>query len=468
MKSEFGIVGLGVMGKSLARNMARHGLRLSLYNRFVQGSEERVAERFIDEFEELKESKGFEDLTSFVDSLRTPRKIMLMVTAGKAVEQMIASITPLLSEGDILIDGGNSHYKDTQRRQETLSAEGIHFLGCGISGGEEGALLGPSLMPGGSEKACNQVLSVLNTIAAKDQQGNACCGYIGPGGSGHFVKMVHNGIEYAEMQLIADVYSLFRKGMGYDPNTIADLFKDWLHNGSRSFLLEITVDILRKKEQGEWLLDQVLDQAGNKGTGSWTTITMAELGIPATTISSALFARYISAFKHERLRASTLYSKPADSSLSLTEKEIHEAYQAARLINHHQGFELLKAASEEYQWKLDRADIARIWTNGCIIRSELMNELTHLYRSSEILLFDPSVVKRIDQSRTSFAKVVSEASLNEIPIPCLSDALQYLSGYIQAEGSANLIQAQRDYFGAHTYQRKDDPEGPPYHTNWKP
>lgn len=467
-KTQFGLIGLGVMGKSLARNLARKGIALSLFNRHTEGIEENVAIDFIAEHhDELSLAQGYDDLAAFVDSIAQPRKIMMMVNAGLAVDAVISELRQLLSAGDVIIDGGNSHYKDTERRAAELESIRIDYIGTGVSGGEKGALEGPSIMPGGTTTAYPKVADFLESISAKDALGKACCAYMGSGGSGHFVKMVHNGIEYAEMQLIAEVYTIFRNLNGFSPDTIADIFESWCQTDLNSYLLEITHQILRKKEGETFLIDLILDKAGNKGTGSWTTIAAAELGVPITLITSALFARYTSAFKNERVLASQKYSGSQKTMSPINIDEIQGAYRIARVINHHQGIHLLDAASLEYHWDLNFPEIARVWTNGCIIRSSLMQDLIAVLSSTQRLLQDSSIIALVEKHRLHLASVVSTGSLAEQSLPCLSAAATYINTYTMEQSSANIIQAQRDFFGAHTYRRVDDPEGPAHHTIWE-
>jgi 6-phosphogluconate dehydrogenase len=463
-KSEFGLIGLGVMGKSLSRNLASNGFSLSIFNRHIQDSEEDIALNLKKEFPELSNTMPFDDLLAFVNSLQKPRKIMLMVNAGKPVDEVLENLIPLLSKNDTIIDGGNSHYKKTQQRIEYLKEHHLYFIGAGISGGEEGALNGPSIMPGGNKNAYKLVQSFLETIAAKDNNGNPCCTYIGEDGSGHFVKMVHNGIEYAEMQLLAEVYFIL-KHSGRNPDEIATILTSWIGTAN-NYLLEITIEILRKKDGEGWLIDSILDKSGNKGTGFWATVAIAELGIPNTMIPSALFTRYISSYKEERIEMSNAYGKKK-STLKIDNDDLLKAYQLARIVNHHQGFKLLHQASITYSWKLNLAEIARIWTNGCIIRSKLMEELTDILKENTNILTSEKIIPQVKKLKLSLNKIVSQSILDEITSPCLSDAANFLNGYSEEHSSANLIQAQRDYFGAHTYQRIDDPSGKPYHTNWK-
>lgn len=466
--TSFGLVGLGVMGKSLARNLVSKGIKVSLFNRHLEGVEERVAADFVGAFTELADAQAYDQLGPFVDSLARPRKIFLMVSAGPVVDLLIASLKPLLDKGDIIIDGGNSHPNDTQRRITELERDELHFLGCGVSGGERGALEGPAIMPGGPRVAYDQVAPYLELIAAKDKNGKPCCAYMGPGGSGHFVKMVHNGIEYAEMQLLAELYQLQRKSRR--PHTATAKFFEQLANGPLAgYLQEITAVIADHREADAFIIDQILDKAGNKGTGNWTTVAMAQLGVPATLIAAALFARYLSARKAERVRAEKAYGLGMDyttEQLPLDDEQLADAYYAAKLINHHQGFDLLREASREYDWSLDLSEIARVWTNGCIIRSALMEELVGLLRDERPLLLQPVLVNRLKKRLDALDGVVTLGGRRQVALPCFAAAAQYLHGYAEAEGSANMIQAQRDYFGAHTYRRVDKDEAESFHTDW--
>jgi 6-phosphogluconate dehydrogenase len=453
-KKEFGLVGLGVMGKSLSRNLAGKGYKLALFNRHITGKEEDVAIQFVSAFQELAQAQGFDDLKAFVQSLDRPRKIFLMVNAGAATDAVIEDLIPLLDPGDIIMDGGNSFYKDTQRRMERLAELGLHFLGCGVSGGEKGALEGPSIMPGGAQAAYGMVQPYLESIAAKDNNAQPCCTYIGNGGAGHFVKMVHNGIEYAEMQLIAEVYFILRQGMGYSPDAIAAIFEQWLKTDAASYLLEITVDILRVREGTGWLLDEVLDAASNKGTGGWATAAAAELGVPATMISEALFARYLSAFVKERSTAAQGFVN-AHTTFTQDTDHLRDAYQLARIINHHQGIHLIDAASTTYHWGLNLPELARVWTNGCIIRSVLMEQLIAALKDTNRLLLYPNLGQKAQNFKQNLSETVINALTAGLEIPCLSVALNFLNGYTNIHSPMNIIQAQRDYFGAHTYVRRD-------------
>ncbi len=462
--SEFGLLGLGVMGKSLCRNLANNGFKISMFNRHVEGVEENVAVDFKNEHQELSSANPFDKLQEFVNSIQKPRKIMLMVNAGKTVDIVIDDLLPHLSEGDILIDGGNSNYNKTKERFDYLKSKKIHFIGTGVSGGEEGALKGPSIMPSGDLEAYKKVQPFLETIAAKDENTLPCCTYIGPEGSGHFVKMVHNGIEYAEMQLLAEVFSIL-SATGKNPDEIADVLETW-KNDADSYLLNITIDILRKKDSNDWLVNKILDKAGNKGTGNWATIATAQLGAPSTLIASALFARYTSFYKEDRVEANKNFSNENDLNLDISSKDLLNTYQFARIINHYQGFNLINQASNFYKWDLNLSEIARIWTGGCIIKSSLMVELVDVLKTTNSILSNEKIIKQINTIKPSANRVVSQCVLKEIPISCLSESLNFFNSYTTENSSANLIQAQRDYFGAHTYQRIDDDSDKFYHTNW--
>lgn len=467
-KSAFGIIGMGVMGQNLAINMANNGVKLSVFNRHVAGKEEGIARKFVSQHPSL-EIQGFEDLQEFVNSVERPRNILLMIQAGPAVDAVIAELIPLLGPEDLIIDGGNSNYLDTNRRDHELAHHGINFIGTGISGGEEGARKGPSIMPGGSRSAYQRIAPFLKNIAAKDSNGGACCTYVGPEGSGHFIKMVHNGIEYAEMQLLAEVYELMRNGLGLLPEEIARSLESWKAKGLDSYLLEITINILQKEENGELLLDKILDAASQKGTGGWSTEAAIRLGAPLNTIADAVMARNISAQKELRQSANERYGpikQKIDQSKDDFISNLMEAYAAARIINHAVGFDLMKEASEQYHWKLNFSEIARIWTNGCIIRSELMSTAVNYFKDTESLLLHPSIIKSVRDQQSSLAYVVGQALIHGYPVPVFSSSMNFFLGYVNGQSSANLIQAQRDYFGAHTYKRVDQPLSESFHTEW--
>ncbi|UXX77757.1 NADP-dependent phosphogluconate dehydrogenase [Reichenbachiella carrageenanivorans] len=463
-KSAFGLFGLGVMGKSLARNLASKGFDISLFNRHVDGQEEDVAKNFKDEFEELSTALAFDDVALFVNSLQKPRKVMLMVNAGKTVDGVIEDLLPFLENGDIIIDGGNSNFNDTKKRFDYLASKNIRFVGTGVSGGEEGALKGPSIMPGGDLEAYKEVQPYLETIAAKDANDLPCCTFIGTEGSGHFVKMVHNGIEYVEMQLLAEVFTIL-KAKGHNPDQIADILASWKAT-TNSYLLEITIDILRKKEGNDWLVNRIMDKAGNKGTGNWTTISSTQLGVPSTMITSALFARYTSFYKEERIEANRNFAPNNTPNLNFSAEELLEAYHFARLMNHYQGFKLIQEASLSNNWGLNLSELSRIWTNGCIIRSDFMMELVSIFKVSDNLLKNDEIIQRIKALKPSAQKVTSQCILNEVAAPNLIESISFLNSFSVANSSANLLQAQRDYFGAHTYQRNDDHTNKFYHTDW--
>lgn len=465
-KAAIGLIGLGVMGTSLARNFAKNGMSIALYNRHVAGKEENVAKNCIAQYPELAQASGFDDLQAFVASLSLPRKVFLMVNAGPAVDAVIAAIRPFLSPGDILMDGGNSHYNDTQRRFDELKELQIHFLGVGVSGGEKGALEGPSIMPGGSKEAYSFVGPSLEKIAAKDINRNPCCTRVGDGGSGHFVKMIHNGIEYAEMQLIAEVYDVLKTNVSLDNEGIASIFKEWNDSDLESYLLEISGNILTHKEDGQYLIDLILDKAKQKGTGGWSTTAALEIGASLDTISQAVMARIVSGYKKERVEASTRFtlSRKANTTLSLA--TVREAYKTARIINHCIGIEALRKASQEYNWALNLSEITRIWTNGCIIRSAFMEQLEPLLSQSETSLFlTEAIQEQLQEGLDALIEFTSFAAQGHTALPVFSAALQYILSYMRGDSSASMIQAQRDYFGAHTYERKDKPGS--FHTNWE-
>ena len=463
--SEFGLFGLGVMGKSLCRNLANNGVKISMFNRHIDGVEEDVAKNFKAQYQELSNAAAFDDIASFVDSLQQPRRIMLMVNAGKTIDYVIEDLLPHLSENDILIDGGNSNYVKTKERFDYLKNKGIHFIGTGVSGGEEGALKGPSIMPSGDLEAYKSVQPFLEKISAKDQNGIPCCTYVGPEGSGHFIKMVHNGVEYVEMQLLAEVCTIL-ESLGKNPDDIANTLESW-KDTANSYLLEITTTIFRKKEGNEWLVKKILDKAGNKGTGNWAAIASAKLGVPSTLIASALSSRYTSFYKEERIQLNKSFRTAGHTEFNVSTNDILEAYQFARIINHYQGFKLISEASKSYAWDLNLSEIARIWTSGCIIQSTLMQNLVDVFKKTSNILTNPTLIDSIKKFKPSAKKVVLQSILNDITSPCLGESIQFFNGITTVYSSANIVQAQRDYFGAHTYQRLDDSSGKNHHTNWK-
>lgn len=466
--TQIGLLGLGVMGKSLALNLASKEMKVSVFNRHLPGVEEDIARDFAASHSGEFSFEAFDDPEKFIASLEPPRNIILMVNAGKTVDIVIENLLPFLEKDDLIIDGGNSHYKDTVKREAQLKKRGILFMGSGISGGEQGALNGPSIMPGGDPEAYNRVGDVLEKIAAKDKNGKACCTYIGPGGAGHFVKMLHNGIEYAEMQFIAELYHFMKASMDLDQEKIAGVFETW-NKEMQSYLLEISIEILRKKENGAFLLDKILDAAKQKGTGGWSTEAALELGVPLDTITASVMTRIISGKKEERLIAAEIYKRiPGKEDFKNLEKGLFEAYKAEQIINHAIGFDMLKSASEDYGWELNLSEIARIWTNGCIIKSGLMDQLVTQFEENneKNLLLHPSIVKLMKKGSRELTHITTAALNSGIPMSGMASALNYFLNFTSAKTSANMIQAQRDYFGAHTYERIDKPRGEFFHTQW--
>ncbi|GAB7388771.1 NADP-dependent phosphogluconate dehydrogenase [Bacillaceae bacterium] len=465
-KQQIGVVGLAVMGKNLALNIESKGFSVSVYNRSPEKTQELLREA------EGRRIVGTYSIGEFVASLETPRKIIMMVKAGKPTDDTIAQLIPYLEKGDILIDGGNSFFRDTQRRSEELAAAGIRFIGAGISGGEEGALKGPAIMPGGPEEAYRLVEPILTAIAAK-VDGVPCCTYIGPDGAGHYVKMVHNGIEYGDMQLICEAYHLLKDVLGLNARELHEVFSEWNRGELDSYLIEITADIFTKidPETDKPLVDVILDMAGQKGTGKWTSQSALDLGIPLSIITEAVFARFLSAMKEERVEASELMKGPEAKPLTLGKEEFIEAVRkalyASKICSYAQGFAQMRAASQEYNWNLRLGDIAMIFRGGCIIRARFLQNIKEAYdRAPELknLLLDPYFKEIVERYQGAWRQVVAVAVERGIPVPALSSALAYYDSYRTAVLPANLLQAQRDYFGAHTYQRVDK-EGV-FHTEW--
>jgi len=465
-KQQVGLIGLAVMGENLALNIESRGYSMAVYNRTTAKT---VV--FINGRAKGKQFVGPHTLKEFVDSLERPRKIILMVKAGQPVDDFINQLVPLLDKGDLLIDGGNSHFPDTIRRNRELAAKGLLFIGTGVSGGEEGALKGPSIMPGGQKEAYELVAPVFRAISAK-VNGEPCCTYIGPDGAGHYVKMVHNGIEYGDMQMICEAYWIMAGGLGLAAKELHDVFAEWNAGDLNSYLIEITRDIFAKTDPqtGKPMVDVILDRAGQKGTGKWTSESALDLGVPAPTIAEAVFARCISAIKDERVAASKLLAGPTtkytgDKAAFI--KAIHDALYASKICSYAQGFQLMRAASQEHKWDLKYGQIAMIWRGGCIIRAHFLNRIKEAYdRKGDLanLLLDPYFKGIIDQSQANWRKVVAAAAELGIPIPAFASALSYYDSYRSARLPANLLQAQRDYFGAHTYERVDKPGT--FHTEW--
>lgn len=469
MKADIGLIGLAVMGENLALNMESKGFTVAVYNRNFPG-EEGVVDRFINGRGKNKHFIGAQSIEQLVESVERPRKIMMMVKAGSPVDELIAQLIPYLSPGDVIIDGGNSDFHDTERRVKEVEEKGIYFIGTGISGGEEGALHGPSIMPGGSASAWPLVKDILQGISAKIEDGTPCCEWIGSGGAGHFVKMVHNGIEYGDMQLISEAYALLKHRKGLDNDSLAIIFDEWNSGELDSFLIEITANILRyKDDEGEHLLDKILDVAGQKGTGKWSAIAAMDENDPLTLITQAVYARMLSALYAERKTASGLYEEKIKVNKDLHVEEVRQALYAAKIISYAQGFSLLHRASIHYGWNLDFGTIARIWRKGCIIRSAFLQKITEAYNKKpglENLLFDDFFRSKIQSTLPAWRKVVSEGALSGVALPATGAALSYFDGLRTLNSSANLIQAQRDYFGAHTYERTDSGRGQFFHTNW--
>jgi 6-phosphogluconate dehydrogenase len=472
-KADIGMIGLAVMGENLALNMENKGFTVAVYNRTVPGVEEGVVERFIQGRGRGKNFIGSVKLEDFVRSLSVPRKIMMMVKAGNPVDSLIEQLLPLLDKGDILIDGGNSHFPDTIRRTKYLESKGMLFIGTGVSGGEEGALLGPSIMPGGSPAAWPLVKPILQAIAAKVADGTPCCDWVGEDGAGHFVKMVHNGIEYGDMQLICEAYQVMKELLGMSAAEMHEVFKKWNTGDLDSYLIEITRDILAFKDNdGQPLVEKILDTAGQKGTGKWTSIVSLDLGTPLTLISEAVYARCLSAMKEERVEASRSLLPPTRRFTGNREaflRDLEQALYASKIISYTQGFVLLHEAAQEYKWNLNYGGIALLWRGGCIIRSAFLAKIKDAFdRNPKLsnLLLDPFFRERMERSQDAWRRVVSDSILHGVWIPAMSTALSYFDGFRNPRLPANLLQAQRDYFGAHQYERIDKPRGQFFHTNW--
>ena len=466
-KQQIGVVGMAVMGKNLALNIESRGYSVALYNRTGSKTEEVLAEN------PDKNLLGTYSVEEFIQSIERPRRIVMMVQAGHGTDATIQSLLPHLDQGDILIDGGNTFFEDTIRRSKELADSGINFIGTGVSGGEEGALKGPSIMPGGQKEAYELVAPILEQISAKAEDGTPCVVYIGPDGAGHYVKMVHNGIEYGDMQLIAESYDLMQNILGLSVDEMAETFSEWNKGELDSFLIEITADILTRKDDlgtGKPIVDVILDAAGNKGTGKWTSQSALDLGVPLPLITESVFARYISAYKEERVAASEILSKPnfeyTGDKAELVEK-IRQALYFSKIMSYAQGFAQLRTASKEYDWNLPFGEIAKIWREGCIIRARSLQKITDAYEREEDLanlLLDDYFKEITEKYQQSVRDVVSLAVQAGVPVPTFSSAIAYFDSYRSKRLPANLIQAQRDYFGAHTYERTDR-EGI-FHYSW--
>ena len=466
-KSDIGLVGLAVMGENLILNMASKGYTVTAYNR----STDKV-EKFVNGRAKGKTIRGAYSVEELVQSLAKPRKIMLMVKAGQAVDDFIEQLIPHLDKGDIIIDGGNTHYPDTNRRTEYLESKGLLFIGTGVSGGEEGALTGPSIMPGGSPAAWEHVKPIFQDISAKVEDGSPCCDWVGEAGAGHFVKMVHNGIEYGDMQLICEAYQLMKDLVGMTHDEMHEVFAEWNEGELNSYLVEITRDILAYKEDGEPLVEKILDKAGQKGTGKWTGIIALDMGIPLTLIGEAVFARCLSAQKDERVEASKVLNGPKvkfEGDKKAFVDDLRQALLAAKMISYAQGYALMREAAKEFGWHLNYGGIALMWRGGCIIRSGFLDNIKHAFDKNgdlKNLLMDDYFNGKIDAAQDGWRRVAATAITSGIPAPAITAALNYYDGYRCERLPANLLQAQRDYFGAHTYERVDKPRGEHFHTNW--
>ncbi|MBQ9961207.1 MAG: decarboxylating NADP(+)-dependent phosphogluconate dehydrogenase [Firmicutes bacterium] len=467
-KANIGLVGLAVMGENLVMNMESKGFTVAVYNR----TSDKV-KNFVEGRAAGKNIIGTYSLEELAANLEKPRKIMMMVKAGQAVDDLIEQLLPHLEEGDILIDGGNSHFPDTIRRTAYVESKGLLYVGCGVSGGEEGALNGPSMMPGGSVEAWPHVKPIFQAICAKVEDGQACCDWVGENGAGHFVKMVHNGIEYGDMQLICEAYQLMKDGLGMSPEEMHEVFAAWNETELDSYLIEITRDILGyKDENGETTVNYILDTAGQKGTGKWTAISALDEGVPLTLIGEAVFARCLSAMKSQRVTASKVFTKeiPAfEGDKAAFIEAIRKALYASKIISYAQGYTLMRTAAETNGWNLNYGGIALMWRGGCIIRSVFLGKIKEAYDKNpelENLLLDDYFAETIKSLVPAWREVVAYAVKAGIPMPAFSSALSYFDGYTTETLPANLLQAQRDYFGAHTYERIDQPRGKFFHTNW--
>jgi len=474
-KSDFGLIGLAVMGQNLVLNVESRGFQVSVYNRTTATTDEFIAKH------PGKKLVGAKTLEEFVKSLATPRKIQIMVKAGGPVDAVIEQLIPLLDKDDIIIDGGNSLYTDTERRDAYLAGKGLRFIGAGVSGGEEGARKGPSIMPGGPLSTWEVMKPIFESISAK-VDGEPCVIHIGPGGAGHYVKMIHNGIEYGDMQLICEAYNIF-KHAGFTTDEMAAIFNEWNEGDLQSYLIQITGKALEQKEDGKSIVELIVDKAGQKGTGQWTLLNAAENAVVISTINAAVEARILSSQKKQRVAASKELTGPRNTDIlsvgsagvspALTKKDlvkkVHDALYASKIISYAQGLDLIKTMGEKKQWGLDLAGIASIWRGGCIIRARFLNRITDAYRSNPALvnlMLDPFFKDLLSQTQQNWREVVSLATLNGIPVPAFSASLGYYDSYRAERLPANLLQAQRDFFGAHTYERTDKPEGEFFHTEW--
>jgi 6-phosphogluconate dehydrogenase len=468
MKADIGLIGLAVMGENLVLNMESKGFTVAVYNRTVE-----KVDKFVSGRGAGKNFIGCHSIEEFVASLERPRKVMMLVKAGAAVDALIEQLIPHLEEGDILIDGGNTHFPDTIRRVELAESKGLLYIGTGVSGGEEGALKGPSIMPGGSPAAWESVKPIFQKISAHTEAGEPCCDWVGDGGAGHFVKMVHNGIEYGDMQMICETYQMMKEGLGLSNEEMHEVFTEWNESELDSYLIEITRDILGyKTEDGEATIDVILDTAGQKGTGKWTAVSALDLGQPLTLIGEAVFARCLSALKAERVEASKVLSGPGtkfDGDKAALVADLKQALYASKIVSYAQGYQLMREAAKEYGWKLNNGGIALMWRGGCIIRSVFLGKIKEAFDNDPDLvnlLLDPFFKDAVENAQAAWRRVICKSVELGIPMPAITAALAYFDGYRSARLPANLLQAQRDYFGAHTYERVDKPRGEFFHTNW--
>ena len=467
--ADIGLVGLAVMGQNLVLNMDDHGYTVAVYNRTPS-----VTDAFLAGPAKETRVVGGRSIEEFVSLLKRPRKVMLLVRAGSPVDDVISQLLPLLEAGDIIIDGGNSHFLDTERRRAEIEERGLYFIGTGVSGGEEGARYGPSIMPGGSPQAWPHVQSIFQNIAAKVEGGEPCCDWVGEGGAGHYVKMVHNGIEYGDMQLIGEAYDLMRRGLGLTYEELYEVFDAWNHGVLDSYLIEITRDIMAfRDENGDPLVESILDAAGQKGTGKWTIDSALDLGMPVTLISEAVMSRMLSSMKETRVRASKRLAGP-DPAVRLADRrnfvdEISHALYASKIVSYAQGFMLMREAAQHHGWNLNFGGVALMWRGGCIIRSRFLSNIRDAYGQDpqlENLLMDEFFIRALDGAQAGWRNVVARGAQAGVPLPAMSSALAFFDGFRAERLPANLLQAQRDYFGAHTYERVDRPRGEFHHTNW--
>ncbi len=466
--ADIGLIGLAVMGQNLVLNMNDHGYKVAVYNRTTSKVDD-----FLNGPAKDTNVVGTHSLEEFFNTLKRPRKVMLMVKAGNPVDEFIEQCLPFLEKGDCIIDGGNSLFTDTNRRTEDLKQKGILFIGTGISGGEEGARHGPSIMPGGNPDGWPLVKKIFQDISAKVENGEPCCEWVGDNGAGHYVKMIHNGIEYGDMQLISETYDLLKRGLKAEPVELQEIFATWNKGKLDSYLIEITARIFTVKDKdGSHLVDKILDVAGQKGTGKWTVINALDLGIPLTLISEAVFSRSLSAIKDERIEASKKLKGPEvnfNGDRKAFVNNIEDALYAAKIMSYAQGFMMMKQAATEYKWNLNYGDIALMWRGGCIIRSLFLGDIKEAFRKNpnlKNLLLDNFFVDAIQLAQNGWRDVVATGAKLGIPLPCISTALAFYDGYRSSDLPANLLQAQRDFFGAHTYERIDQPKGQYFHTNW--